>query len=262
MNIDSPHVKKSGVHYLIEAMELYERKMADELKQWQKKISRRPSLTNRITRSLQQRVNKVIPEKVHQAITTAIKQMVRAVLFGAKHTTATIDQEMSLQKREQTIIERIEFYKKTAAAEGGLTGLGGILLAFADFPLLLGIKIKLLFEIASLYGRDINDFRERVYILYIFQLAFSSQHNRREVYKQLENWEEVSSKIPDDIHEFDWRLFQQEYRDYIDLAKMAQMLPVVGAVVGLVVNYRLLNQLGNTAMNAYRMRWKQEKHLG
>lgn len=237
-------------------MELYERKIFLELEKWQKKITRKPSLTNRMARSVQQRVNRIIPEKVHQAITSTIKQMVRAVLFGAKQTTFAPKREMSLQKREQTILERIEFYKRTAAAEGGLTGLGGILLGLADFPLLLGIKIKLLYEIAALYGHDINDFKERLYILYIFQLAFSSQQNRREVYKHLENWHEVSSKIPEDIHQFDWRSFQQEYRDYIDLAKMAQLLPVVGAVVGLVVNYRLINQLGETAMNAYRMRWR------
>jgi len=29
---------------------------------------------------------------------------------------------------------------------------------------------------------------------------------------------------------------------------------VIGAPVGIVVNYRLVKKLGNTAMNAYRMR--------
>ena len=42
--------------------------------------------------------------------------------------------------------------------------------------------------------------------------------------------------------------------DYIDLAKMAQLLPVIGAAVGAVANYQLLKQLGDTAMNCYRMR--------
>lgn len=242
-------------------MELYERKIFADLEQWQKKMTRKPSFTNRVARSVQQKVNKIIPEKAHQAITTAIKQMVRAVLYGAKETTTISKDDISLQKREQMILEKIEFYKRTAAAEGGLTGLGGILLGLADFPLLLGIKIKLLFEIGAMYGFDINDFRERLYILFIFQLAFSSQHNRREVYKHLENWEQIVAGLPEDIHQFDWRNFQQEYRDYIDLAKMAQLLPVVGAVVGLVVNYRLINQLGETAMNAYRMRLARMKKV-
>lgn len=60
--------------------------------------------------------------------------------------------------------------------------------------------------------------------------------------------------MPDDIHQFDWRRFQQEYRDYLDIAKLAQLIPIIGAPVGLVVNYRLVRKLGVTAMNAYRMR--------
>jgi hypothetical protein len=35
---------------------------------------------------------------------------------------------------------------------------------------------------------------------------------------------------------------------------MAQLLPVIGAPVGVIVNYRLIKKLGITAMNAYRMR--------
>jgi hypothetical protein len=49
--------------------------------------------------------------------------------------------------------------------------------------------------------------------------------------------------------------FQQEYRDYIDLPKLAQMIPIVGAPIGAVVNWRLVERLGETAMNGYRMRW-------
>jgi hypothetical protein len=100
----------------------------------------------------------------------------------------------------------------------------------------------------------VKDYKERIYILHIFQLAFSSQEHRRNIFLQMQNWDEKKHQLPDDIHAFDWRPFQQEYRDYIDLAKMAQLIPGIGAVVGLVVNYKLIKQLGTTAMNAYRMR--------
>jgi hypothetical protein len=68
------------------------------------------------------------------------------------------------------------------------------------------------------------------------------------------DWDKKVHLLPKDINEFDWRTFQQEYRDYIDLAKMAQLVPVIGAPVGAIVNYKLLKKLGLTAMNAYRMR--------
>jgi hypothetical protein len=40
---------------------------------------------------------------------------------------------------------------------------------------------------------------------------------------------------------------------------MAQLIPGIGAVVGIVVNYKLINQLGETAMNGYRMRLYQSQ---
>ena len=232
----------------------YEKSVYAEMLLWQKKMLRKPSLLNNLSKKMQTRINSWIPEKVHNAITVTIKQMIRAVLFGASYTTAKPLPDASLDVRENNVLRKIDLYKKTAAAEGGITGAGGILLGLADFPVLIAIKIKLLFEIAALYGFDIKDYKERVYLLHIFELAFSSDQNRREVYLKMTEWEEKSRKLPDDIHQFDWRNFQQEYRDYLDIAKMAQLIPIIGAPVGFVVNYRLIKKLGTTAMNAYRMR--------
>ena len=241
------------------AINAYEQNALRELKLWQKRMSSKPSLTNRLSKSVQKKLNSYIPEKVHSAITSAIKQMVKGVLFGAGYTSGQVLEDATLQEREQKVLERIEFYKKTAAAEGGLTGMGGILLGLVDFPLLLSIKIKMLFDIAALYGYSVGDFRERLFLLHVFQLAFSSQEHRKKIYEQMEDWEERCKQLPEDINQFDWRSFQQEYRDYIDLAKLAQLVPVIGAAVGFVVNYRLIKKLGYTAMNAYRMRKMDEQ---
>lgn len=232
----------------------YEQVALAELTAWKKKMMRRPSVLNKLSKKVQTKLNSFIPEKIHRALTTAIKQMVRGVLFGAQHTTRTVSSVNSLFDTEEQIKKLVNTYKHTAAAEGGVTGAGGILLGLADFPILLGIKLKMLFDIASLYGFDVNDYKERLYLLHIFQLAFSSQEHRQNVFAEIQNWEERKNQLPDDIHAFDWRPFQQEYRDYIDLAKMAQLVPGIGAVVGIVVNYQLITQLANTAMNAYRMR--------
>lgn len=236
----------------------YQQKVRNELRRWQREQQKDPSFFNNMAKKIQVKLNSIIPEKVHEAITAAIKQMTRAVLFGANLTTGKPEQIKSLELTEAVILEKIETYKKTAAAEGGITGAGGLLLAFADFPLLIGIKMKMLFDIARQYGFDTSLYKERVYLLHIFQLAFSSQQHTQAVYKQMQNWKEKEAALPDDINQFDWRNFQQEYRDYIDLAKMAQLIPVIGAAVGLVVNYRLLKKLGKTAMNAYRMRLEEE----
>lgn len=217
-------------------------------------MQRKPSFTNRLAKKVQKKLNSYIPGKIHEAITATIKQMIRIVLFGAGLTTPKPNKTGTLEMRERLILERIKMYRRTAAAEGGVTGAGGILLGLADFPILLGMKIKLLFDIAAIYGFDVKDYKERIYILYIMQLAFSSQEERRNVYSKIDDWEAHTKRLPDDINQFDWRTFQQEYRDYLDLAKMAQLIPIIGAPVGIVVNYRLIRKLGETAMNAYRMR--------
>lgn len=233
---------------------VYEENIQTELARWQREMLRNPGLLNRLSKNIQTRVNNRIPEKFHQAVTAALKQMTRVVLFGATYTAMKPPLENSLENRETAVLQRIEYYRTTAAVEGGITGAGGFLLGLADFPLLIGIKIKLLFDIASIYGFNVKDYKERVYLLHIFELAFSSDVHRKKVFLKMVDWETKSKELPNDINQFDWRNFQQEYRDYIDLAKMAQLLPVIGAPIGAIVNYRLIKKLGKTAMNSYRMR--------
>jgi EcsC protein family len=235
----------------------YESNARRELQRWQTEMQQPPGFFNSAAQGLQRKLNGYIPERVHQAITAIIEQMTRAMLAGSSYTTAPPLTVGTLQERERRIAERIEFFRKAAAAEGGVTGAGGVFLGLADFPLLLTLKLKLLFEIAALYGYSGDDYTERLYLLYIFQLAFSNAAHRCDVYTKLPNWRDQPK--PTSIDEFDWRVFQQQYRDYIDLAKLAQLIPIIGAPVGVVVNYRLVRKLGDTAINAYRMRWFEEQ---
>lgn len=218
-------------------------------------MQRSPSLADRFTRNIQGRINRVVPEKIHNAITAAIRQMIKIMLFSAEYTNPKIVQDENLQTREIRILERIRFYRNAAATEGAITGAGGILMGLADFPLWLTLKMKMLCEIAALYGFDVSDYKERIFILHVFQITFSSQQQRQHLFLMLDNWDIYKEQLPDDINKFDWRNFQQEYRDYIDFAKLLQLIPGIGAAVGAYVNHRLTDKLGLTAMQAYRMRW-------
>ena len=180
--------------------------------------------------------------------------MTKVVLFGTKYTTKKPLIGLTLKERDDLALDKIKTYKNTAMIEGAGTGAGGILIGLTDLPLLLSIKIKLLYELASIYGFDVKDYRERMYILNIFQLAFSSQNHVNKVFAKIENWDEYKNTLSDDINDLDWRSFQQEYRDYIDLAKLLQLVPGIGAFVGAYVNNKLVDKLGEYAMYAYRMR--------
>ncbi len=239
----------------------YTHKSLAELSLWKAQMQRKPGFFNNLSKRVQTRLNKIIPEKVHLAITKLLKEMIKGVLFGAGAIRINALPFENLAETENAVLKKIEIYKKTAAVEGGLTGAGGFLWGLADFPLLLSIKIKMLFDMAAHYGFDTSDYKERVYLLHIFEIAFCSDEHRNRVFDKMINWKQKAAALPADINQFDWRMLQQEYRDYIDLAKMAQLIPVIGAAVGLVVNWKLMQKLGTTAMNAYRMRLVEDGKL-
>lgn len=232
----------------------YESNVKKEMLLWEKEMLKDPNISNRLAKGFQNKVNAIIPSKVHHIITEGIKKMVKVVLFGSEFISKKPLKGASLSNREKKVLEKTDQYKSIAIASGWSTGAGGIFLGMADFPILLSIKMKFLFEVASLYGFDVKNFKERIFILYVFQLAFSSQQSRQKVYKIISHWEEFEKSLPENEDIFDWRSFQQEYRDYIDFAKMLQLVPGVGAVVGAYANNKLMKQLGSVAMQAYRIR--------
>lgn len=235
-----------------------EQRIREEVAVWKHKIQGRSGLFNRLAKKAQNKFNQVIPEKAHAVITEGIKGMVSATLFGSDFLTKPLaEKPQSLAEKEKLVKERFESYRKTAVLEGAGTGAGGILLGLADFPLLLSIKMKFLFEAASIHGYDVKAYEERIFMLQVFQLAFSSDQHRKTVLHTIENWE--TSK--ETLKEIDWRTFQQEYRDYLDIMKMLQLIPGIGAVIGAYANFQLMDQLEETAVNAFRIRWLQEKTI-
>ena len=232
-------------------MEAYEIHAYEEVSAWKRKLIKRPKMIQRMTKNIQVKINEKIPAKAHEIITEAIKNLVKVTLTGSEWTTKKFERShLSLKERDDLLTEKLSVYRKTAVIEGAGTGAGGILLGLSDFPLLLSIKMKFLFEAANVYGFDTKQYEERIFILLIFQLAFSSSEKRQETLEMIENWEERKAALT----QLDWQECQLEYRDYIDFIKMFQLVPGIGAVVGAYAHYNLMDELGETAKNGYRIR--------
>jgi hypothetical protein len=239
-------------------MDKYEENAYKELIKWKKEVSKNPNVIEKVSKNMQRKVNNIIPEKFHEIVTNSIKNLVKGVIVGSDYITKRNLFDKSLKESELKINEKLKLYKNSATIEGIVTGSGGIFLGLADFPLLLSIKFKFLFDCANLYGFDTSDYKERLYILSVFQLSFSSREKMKEIYSRMLNWDDYVKTLPDNIEDFDWRSFQQEYRDYLDIAKLFQLIPGIGAVVGGYVNYKLLNKLSYIAKNSYRLRLLKE----
>lgn len=235
-------------------MDTYTNYAQAELNLWLFQMKKPPGLVNRMTRGVQRKINEMLPEKLHTVVTRAIENMVKGLMTGSSWVLPKWEEGLPLKAREMKVRSRIKWYRNTASAEGAVTGAGGILLGIADFPAFLTIKMKMLVDIAALYGADLKDKKERLFLLYVFQLTFSSQERKNDLIGLIENWKEYTPDLPDHLDDFDWKTFQLDYRDYIDLAKLAQLVPLVGAGVGALANYKLTEQLGRNAMNCYRLR--------
>jgi len=235
-------------------MNNYEENALKELLVWKIEMKKEPSSSSKIAKGLQEKMNNLYPDKIRNLITDSIKNMVKLVLVGSEHTSKFPLRNVNLQYRENLTNESLNFYRNVATASGAGTGASGILVGLADFPILLSLKVKFLFDVASNYGFDVRDYKERLYMLYVFQLAFSSDKRRVEIYDQILNWDNYVKTLPEDVNSFDWKTFEREYRDYIDLVKMLQLVPGIGLVVGAYANHKLMNKLGKTAINAYRLR--------
>jgi len=239
-------------------MDQYEDLAYLKVLKWKKQLLKRTNLLEKASKKVQSKINELIPDKVHTAITAAVKGIVQTTLFGLNFIPkGTPQYGLTLQERDELAAQLLSKYRKIAAAEGAGTGAGGILLGMADFPALIAIKMKFLFELAHIYGYDTRDYKERLFLLYIFQLAFSSQDKKKKLLDNILHWEEEAKLLPlseDYLKTIDWEEFQREYRDSIDFRKMLQLLPGIGAVVGAWANYGLLDDLGEVGMNAYRIR--------
>lgn len=237
----------------------YESYAYHELARWQKEMLRKPGLLSDIPKAVQNRINRIIPQKVHNVITKVFEQMTRFLLSGADLINVKPTTGATLEEREEKARQLIDRYTHAATAEGALTGMGGILWGLADLPLWLSIKIKMLAHLASVYGHDTGAFAERFYVIHILEITFSSKAHRREVYQRMRHWREAAARLEENKDAMDWYEFQQQYRDYLDIAKLLQLIPGIGAVVGATVNRKHTRRLGEYAMNAYRMRWFESR---
>lgn len=228
-----------------------------EVAAWRARVLEAPGLWDRTTRGAQDRINRMIPERVHAVITAGVEAMTRGILSGSELLKAQPMIDGGLAARELKARSAITAHRNTASVEGGVAGAGGFVLAAVDFPALMAIKVRMLGEIVAAYGWGGGSVRERLFVLHIFHLAFASARRRPEALAELERWI-AGIEQPEAIADYDWRRFQIEYRDFIDLAKMAQLIPVVGAPIGAAVNWRLVERLGETAIMACRMRWLAE----
>ena len=228
------------------------------LQAWLKVEMKNANFLDRTADRIQKVFQNLMPSQINAAITKGMEGFTRVVMSGSGIMLPKTEGDVSIEDAEALAEKAIQNYVHMGMISGAGTSAGGILTGLLDLPLLMSFKIKLIFEIGSHYGYDLKDPRERYYALLIFSEAFSSPVRKKEHLQALIEFESKRETLKEPLEKIDWKGFQQEYRDYIDLAKLLQFIPGIGIVIGAGVNRQLMLQLGKTATKAYELRYFQK----
>ena len=158
-------------------------------------------------------------------------------------------------------------YKGLAAAEGAATGVAGLPGIVFDLPALVTLNLRAIGEYATYYGFDVTLQHERLFAMNVLGLASSP----KDAAKQVAMAELV--RIARDVamrrswtvleeHAF-VQVIQQIARAVgvrLTKAKLAQVVPAVGAVVGSGFNAYYTARVCDAAYYLYRERFLAEKY--
>jgi len=174
---------------------------------------------------------------------------------------------LELEQVDRTVGYLAAKYKALAAAEGAGVGVLGGLAILGDIPLLAGLSLRAVNEFAAYYGFDTSLPSERMFALSVLTLASSptvaakqvtlaelsrasALLGRRAAWAELQQGASVSA-FKTSAEALGMRLTRR---------KLAQLIPVAGAVVGAGFNAWYLNEVTHTAYMLYRERFLRERY--
>ena len=230
-------------------MNLYYRTVNDELDFWQLSNSM-------IRRGVTSAPNERVPKNVEDMIVSAVKELVQNVLSDSIYTPDFGDTSgLSLAERDYLVLRQYERYKNavikiSTIGDDTILGCQNYLLNLTDFPALLEIQKNFLFDCTELYGNDVNEQNERLFLLYIFLSAFTKNDYRAACYEVLIKWGErqCPDVAPDEA--------AKEYFFGMDLSNIPIAEPSDSEPSEVIINTGLwlMERLNKYAMNACRLR--------
>lgn len=163
----------------------------------------------------------------------------------------------------RTAMEKLKTAKNLATVQGGVTGVTGAPGLLADVPSLYFLIFRTVHQIALCFGHPANTPEERRYMLQVVNVGHHLElRDRRVALMQLEELEEeldVKGGTSEDFQRAmlakTVQLLARKLTSTLLERKATQAVAIVGGAVGAVINRQLLEDVGLTAIHAYRRRF-------
>lgn len=160
-----------------------------------------------------------------------------------------------------TLSEKLQHNRvKMATVQGASTGFGGLFTLAIDIPVILGLALKTLQEIAIIHGYDPNDTKERIFIVKCLQFTSSDIVGKEAILKELSTMHDANQVADSMISQLrGWQEVFITYKDQFGWKKLFQMVPVAGIIFGAYANRAMIRDIAETGIMLYRKRRIYEK---
>lgn len=152
--------------------------------------------------------------------------------------------------------------------QGGATGVGGLFLLTADFPVMIALNVKAVQLIATSFGHDVNKPYEMMLALKVFHAALLptrlQQYAWSNLLQELEQEDSYFYEGEEEVLkpasiEVVLKQILKTFSIYALRRKLFQGVPVLGIAIGSTVNYRLTRNVTEFANRFYQVRYLLEK---
>ena len=217
-------------------------------------------------------IDKMTPKFIQNKIGTVVDELGQYVQTGGSYLSSTskipnyypdtdivtLDdvEKLSITTMIGAVENLTKNRKNLATIQGASTGIGGIFTLSIDIPLLLGMQLKTLQDIAICYGYDPNDKKERLFIVKTLQFISADIVGKQAILTQLSLFDKEDKKAKREVlSEIQgWREVVFAYRDNFGWKKLFQMVPIAGIVFGAFINRSAINDIAEAGSMLYRKR--------
>ncbi|MBP1932759.1 EcsC family protein [Ammoniphilus resinae] len=216
-------------------------------------------------------LDKITPKFIHEKVGIAIDELGSYIQTGGQYLVSDRDvinkfnsesEPMTLSKISQMPISILDGVAKElvksrtnfATFQGATTGIGGLFTLAIDIPLLLGLSLKVLQEMALCYGYDPKDKAERIFIVKCLQFASSDIVGKKAILEDLAIFHQgkQNNQVVSQLQ--GWREVVMTYRDNFGWKKLFQMIPIAGMLFGAYLNRSSIGDVAEAGMMLYRKR--------
>ncbi|AYK08246.1 EcsC family protein [Brevibacillus laterosporus] len=239
------------------SIEIWEQEQKD-LWFWEK-IGRLPFvyLDRAVPKSLKEKVGDLLNE-LGAYIQTGGKYLIRnqdvwSRFSNPPHTLEQV-QMRSLQEMDQVALQLAESRTNVAMVQGATTGFGGMFTLAIDIPVIIGLSLKVLQEMALTYGFDPHDKVERIFIIKCLQFTSADVVGKKAILAELSTFDE-GEKHQEIIAQLQgWREVSLTYMDSMAWKKLFQLIPIVGMFFGAFTNRTQIADIAMTGQMLYKKR--------